>query len=70
MAQDKQPTSGKRSDAMKSPRFQRAFREAQRDLRRLNVAAVVIENPLELHLFEAYAAMKLKTSKWNTFRTH
>ena len=70
MAQDKQPTPGKRSDAMNRPRFQRAFREAQRDLRRLNVAAVVIENPLELYLFEAFAAMKLKTSKWNTFRTH
>jgi len=70
MAQDKQPTPGKRSDAMKHPRFQRAFRAAQRDLRRLNVAAVVIENPLELHLFEPYAAMKLNTSKWNTFRTH
>ncbi len=70
MAQDKQPTPGRRSDAMKNPRFRRAFRAAQRDISRLNVAAVVIENPLELHVFEAYAAMKLKTSKWNTFRTH
>jgi len=70
IARDRQRTRGKRGDAMKHPRFRRAFRAAQRYLRRLNVAAVVIDNPLELYLFEAYAAMKLQTSKWNTFRTH
>jgi hypothetical protein len=70
MAQDRQPTPGSRSDAMKNRRFLRAFDAARRGLSQMNVAAVVIENPLELHVFEAYAAMKLKTSKWNTFRTH
>ena len=70
IAQDKQRTPGRRGDAMKHPRFRRAFHTAQRYLQQLKVAAVAIENPLELYLFEAYAAMKLNTSKWNTFRTH
>jgi hypothetical protein len=34
------------------------------------VAAVKIENPVELYVFEAYVAMKLGTSRWNTFKTH
>ena len=33
-------------------------------------AYVDIENPLELYVFEAYAAMALGTFEWNTFRTH
>jgi hypothetical protein len=34
------------------------------------VACVVIRNPLELYIFEAYAAMALDTARWNTFETH
>lgn len=70
IAQDRQRTRGNRGDAMKRPRFRRAFRAAQRYLQQLSVAAVDIDNPLELYLFEAYAAIELNTSKWNTFRTH
>jgi len=36
----------------------------------LRAAVVVIANPVELHLFEVYAALALGTSTWNTFRTH
>jgi hypothetical protein len=34
------------------------------------VAAIEIENPVELHLFEVYAALELRTALHNTFRTH
>lgn len=70
MAKKKRPTRGRRGDVMKNPSFRRVFFKAQRYLNRSKVATVEIENPLELYVFEAYAAMRLKTSKWNTFRTH
>lgn len=70
MAQRRLPTRGKRSEAMDHPPFQQAFAAAQAHLRSLHVAFVEIENPLELYVFEAYAAMKLSTHEWNTFRTH
>jgi predicted GIY-YIG superfamily endonuclease len=50
--------------------LQATFNEAQTLLRESTVAFIQIENPLELYLFEAYCAMKLDTSEWNTFRTH
>lgn len=70
IAQRRVPTPGKRSDVMKNPRFKEAFAVAQQYLRSLEVAFVQIENALELYVFEAYAAMELKTHQWNTFRTH
>lgn len=70
IAQRRRPTKGKRAANMEIADFRVAFDEAQAYLRRLNVAAVRIDNPLELHVFEAYAAMALGTSEWNTFRTH
>lgn len=70
IAQRRRPTKGKRSANMENGDFRAAFDEAQAYLRGLNVAAVRIDNPLELHVFEAYAAMALGTSEWNTFRTH
>lgn len=60
----------KRNDAMKDPAFRQAFDEAQRLLRDSSVAFIEISNPLELYFFEAYCAMELDTSEWNTFRTH
>ena len=36
----------------------------------LSVSFVPIENTLELYVFEAFAAMSLRTHEWNTFRTH
>jgi len=50
--------------------FQDGFREAQSYLKGLQVAFLEIDNPLELYLFEAFAAMELDTCDWNTFETH
>lgn len=70
MAQRRLPTSGKRAEAMNQPQFQREFEAAQKYLHSLQVAFVEIQNPLELYVFEAYAAIELCTHEWNTFRTH
>jgi hypothetical protein len=59
-----------RAEAMRSPTFLKAFGVAQQYVRGLSVAFVRIANPLELYLFEAYAAMAFDTSEWNTFETH
>jgi len=70
IAQRRLPTPGKRLDAMGQPLFQREFSKAQVYLRSLQVAFIEIQNPLELYVFEAYAAIDLGTHEWNTFRTH
>lgn len=70
IAQQRRPTKGKRSEVMKTPEFNEVFAAAQSDLRSVQVSFVQIENPLELHLFEAFAAIELCTHEWNTFRTH
>ena len=59
-----------RDQAMKRPSFRKAFEAAKHRLRRMKVAFVEIEDPVELHLFEVYCAIKLDTARWNTFRTH
>ena len=63
-------TLGTRKKAMEDVDFADAFKASQEYLRGLSVAVVAIENPLELYVFEAYAALELKTADWNTFRTH
>jgi hypothetical protein len=70
IAQRRLPTKGQRSKNMEIPDFQAAFADAQEYLRGLHVATVKIDNALELHVFEAYAAMTLGTAEWNSFRTH
>jgi hypothetical protein len=70
IAQHRQPTPGGRTAAMATAKFRSAFQEAQKYLRGLSVAFIRIDNPLELYVFEAYAAMSLGTHQWNTFRTH
>lgn len=60
----------RRGEAMRDPAFRRAFDDAQEYLRGLQVAYVRIDNPLVLHVFEAYAALELGTAEWNTFETH
>jgi predicted GIY-YIG superfamily endonuclease len=71
MAFKKAPHKTTRNEAMKkNSSFLRAFHKAQRLLHGSSVAFIEISNPLELYLFEAYCAMKLDTSEWNTFRTH
>ncbi|MDO8963941.1 MAG: hypothetical protein Q7W30_05535 [Coriobacteriia bacterium] len=56
--------------AMADPTFRAVFDSRRAYLAGLDVAVVEIPNPLELYLFEAYAAMELETSHWNTFATH
>lgn len=59
-----------RAVAMSDPKFRKEFSKARKYLNSSRVAFIEIENDLELYLFEAYCAMELKTSRWNTFRTH
>lgn len=59
-----------RSVAMLDADFVLAFDGAKRYLRGLQVVFVEIVNPVELYLFEVYAAMALDTSSWNSFETH
>jgi len=59
-----------RRKAMQEKAFKGAFQKAKDRLRRMKVAFVEINDPVELHLFEVYCAMELHTGRWNTFRTH
>lgn len=70
IAQRRLPTKGRRSENMNNPEFLAAFVAAQRYLRGLSIAAVRIDNPVELHVFEVFVAMALGTAEWNSFRTH
>jgi len=70
MAASRRPHGLTRSGAMAEAEFQSHFRDRQQYLRSLNVAFVEIANPLELYVFEAFAAMELDTCEWNTFLTH
>lgn len=70
MATEEYPHEMKRDQAMRDEQFRAVFVAAQERLRALQFAFVEIQNDLELYLFEAYAAMKLDTDTWNTFRTH
>lgn len=70
MATDEFPHEMKRDQAMKDDQFRQVFLSAQGRLRETSVAFVEIGNDLELYLFEVYAAMRLDTDTWNTFRTH
>jgi hypothetical protein len=70
IAQSRSPNRGQRSRNMSDPAFLAEFQKAQSYLRTFHVAVVAIDNPLELYVFEAYAAIALGTSEWNSFRTH
>jgi hypothetical protein len=59
-----------RSLAMMEPEFRAQFLYAQDWLKGLNVAFVEVGNAVELYLFEAYCALELDTSEWNSFETH
>jgi hypothetical protein len=70
MAREEYPHEMKRAQAMKDDQFRTAFFALQSRLRKMTVAYIEIDNDLELCVFEVYAAMKLDTAVWNTFRTH
>lgn len=62
--------SMQRAQAMADSGFRREFDRARAKIRALDVAYIEIDNPLVLHVFEAYAALELGTGEWNTFETH
>ena len=64
------PHDLRRDQAMKNVQFKRGFLQNQERLQAMNFAFIEIQNDLELHTFEVYAAMCLDTNEWNTFRTH
>lgn len=70
MASEEYPHEMKREQAMKDEQFRSVFFDVQERLKTMRIAFVEISNDLELYLFEVYAAMKLDTDTWNTFRTH
>ena len=70
IASKRYPNNLLRSEAMKDDRFRIIFEESKAYILSLNVSFIEVENDLELYLFEAYCALELNTSKWNTFRTH
>jgi hypothetical protein len=70
MAEKESPHGKTRSAAMESPAFRAVFEAKRASIRALRAAAITMANPVELYLFEVYAALTFRTSKWNTFRTH
>ena len=67
---EKVPHGMDRNAAMSDPAFKSQFDAAKEHLKTLRAAFIELDNDLELHIFEAYAAMELDTSRWNTLRTH
>ncbi|WP_445178773.1 hypothetical protein [Pseudomonas sp. McL0111] len=67
---DRTITKLTRAKAMDDPLFGTSFAEAQTYLRSLQVAAIDIQNALELYVFEPYCALALDTHQWNSFETH
>jgi hypothetical protein len=55
---------------MRHEAFLAAFEQEKSRIRAMDVAVVPVENPVELYLFEVYAALELRTALHNTFRTH
>ena len=70
MARDEYDPGGQRRHLIQNRKFREVFDRKQKYLSRCLIAAIRIDNALERYLFEAYCAMKLNTSKWNTFETH
>lgn len=70
IAKRKNDPGGTREQNMNDPAFRALFDDSQRRLEQCAIATVEISNPVELHLFEVYAAMEIGTGELNTFRTH
>jgi hypothetical protein len=70
MAEQQNDPGGTRDQNMVNPAFRLLFEAAQKRLEACSIATVQIDNPLELYVFEAYAAMELRTVEFNTFGTH
>lgn len=66
----KNDPGGTRKQNMTDAAFRSLFEDSQRRLEQCMIATVEIDNAVELHIFETYAAMELGTGEFNTFRTH
>jgi len=69
LAKEDRQAKGNPDRLMENPAFKSAFDEKQRRLQAMRVAFVAISDPVTMHLFEVYTAMKLD-AVWNHFRTH
>lgn len=70
MANHLHGVKGKRKSLMADDHFRTKFEQMKTRIRTMSVRFVQVDNDTELYLLEVFAAMKLDTSKWNTFRTH
>lgn len=61
---------GTRKQKMRNRDFLGRFHEARSRMLNFKFAYLEINNDFELYVFEAYAALKLDTGLYNTFRTH
>jgi predicted GIY-YIG superfamily endonuclease len=62
--------SARRSENMDDQTFMKRFRDAQERIGRCGVAVIEIDDPIELYLFEVFAALELGTLHYNRFETH
>jgi predicted GIY-YIG superfamily endonuclease len=70
IAKHAHPHTKHREKAMDHAPFLEQFRMAQERIRKMSVAVVKIDCPVELYAFELYCAMQLDTGLWNSFKTH
>ncbi len=52
------------------PRFRRIFRQARERVSRMQVRIVEVADPIEQTVFEVYAALALRTTRYNHFENH
>ena len=50
--------------------FMKRFRDAQERIGRCGVAVIEIDDPIELYLFEVFAALELGTLHYSRFETY
>jgi len=62
--------SKQRGELGKDPTFAKLFSEAKERVSRMSVRVIEIDDPIIQTLFEVYASIALKTTKYNDFDTH
>ena len=62
--------SKQRVELAEDPNFAKLFSEAKERVSRMSVRVIEIDDPIIQTLFEVYASIALKTTKYNDFDTH
>jgi len=62
--------SKQRVELAEDPNFAKLFSEAKERVSRMSVRVIEIDAPIIQTLFEVYASIALKTTKYNDFDTH